>query len=123
MATITKIGKLSVQQLSSNNWKLSVTYEANFSEQEVQQQFQYRDSFVVWEDDTSDDDQITVHRSVGTFKPSAKTVKRTLTTEIKGDTLNTEPGAEEIYVDIHLENLDLNVKFPTKSSNSISISP
>ncbi|HAA27238.1 MAG TPA: hypothetical protein DCE56_05595 [Cyanobacteria bacterium UBA8553] len=123
MATITKIGKLSVQQLSSNNWKLSVTYEANFSAQEVQQQFQYRDSFVVREDDNFNDDKLTGPLSVGTFKPSAQTVKRTLTTEIKGDTLNTEPGAEEIYVDIHLENLDLNVKFPTKSSNSISISP
>jgi len=123
MATITKIGRLSVQQLSSNNWKLSVTYEANFSDQEIQQQYNFRDSFVVREDDNFNDDKLTGPQSVGTFKPSAKTVKRTLTTEVKGDVLNTEPGAEEIYVDIHLENLDLNVQFPTKSSNSISISP
>jgi hypothetical protein len=123
MATITNVGRLSAQQLPGNNWKLSVDYDANFSEQEIQQQFQYRDSFVVWEDDTSDDDKITNHRSVGTFKPSAKTVKRTLTTQVPGDMLDTELGAEEIYVVIHLENLDLNVKFPTKSSAAISISP
>ena len=119
MATITNVGLLSAQQLPGNNWKLSVDYDANFSEQ----QFEYRDSFVVWEDDTLNNDKITGHRSVGTFKPSAKTVKRTLTTEVKGDMLDTELGAEEIYVVMHLENLDLNVKFPTKSSAAISIAP
>lgn len=123
MATITKIGPLSVQQLPGNKWILSVTYEANFSEQEVKQQYNFRDSFVVREDDQFNDDKLTGPLSVGTFKPSGNKVKRTLRAEVKGDVLNTEPGAEEIYVVIYLENLDLNVQFPTKSSNSISISP
>ena len=123
MATITNVGPLSVTQNPGNKWMLSVSYEANFSEQEVKQQFQYRDSFVVWEDDSLNDDKITGHVSVGTFKPSATKVKRTLRAEVTGDKLNTEPGAEEIYVVIHLENLDLNVKFPTKNSAAISISP
>jgi hypothetical protein len=123
MATITNVGSISVQQLSSNNWKLTVTYEANFSKQEVQQQYNFRDSFAIREDDSVYDDKLPGSHGVGTFKPSAKTVKRTLTTEVKGDLLNTEAGAEEIYVVIYLENVDLNVKFPTQKSKTISISP
>ena len=123
MATITKVGNPSVQQLSSNNWKLIVTYEANFSDEEVKEQYNFRDSFGIREDDSVYDDKLPGPHGVGTFKPSAKTVKRTLTTEVKGDVLNTEAGAEEIYVVIYLENLDLNVKFPTKNSDTISISP
>lgn len=123
MATITNVGPLSAQQLPGNNWKLTVTYEANFSEQEVKEQYDFRDSFAIREDDSVYDDKLPGPHGVGTFKPSAKTVKRTLTTEVKGDVLNTEAGAEEIYVVIYLENLDLNVKFPTKNSNTISISP
>jgi hypothetical protein len=123
MATITNVGSISVQQLSSNNWKLTVTYEANFSKQEVQQQYNFRDSFAIREDDSVYDDKLPGPHGVGTFKPSAKTVKRTLTTEVKGDLLNTEAGAEEIYVVIYLENVDLNVKFPTQKSKTISISP
>ena len=123
MATITKVGSISVQQLSSNNWKLTVTYEANFSNQEVQQQYNFRDSFAIREDDSVYDDKLPGPHGVRTFKPSAKTVKRTLTTEVKGDLLNTEAGAEEIYVVIYLENVDLNVKFPTQKSNTISICP
>ncbi len=123
MATITKVNPPSAQQLPGNNWKLSVTYEANFSDQEVQQQYNFRDSFAIREDDEFNDDKLPGPHGVGTFKPSAKTVKRTLTTEVKGDLLNTEAGAEEIYVVIYLENVDLNVKFPTQKSKTISISP
>jgi hypothetical protein len=32
--------------------KLSVAYDANFSDQKVEHKFEYHDSFVVWEYDT-----------------------------------------------------------------------
>lgn len=123
MATITNVGNLSAQQLPGNNWKLTVTYDASFSDREVRDRYQYRDSFVVWEEDSSIPDRITGRRSVGTFTPSARTVRRTLTTQVTGDMLDTELGAEEIYVFIHLENQDIGVEFEPKRSATINIAP
>ena len=121
MAAINNIN-LSVQQLSGNKWKFTVTYIASFSQFEVNN-FTFRDGFEIWEDDTSVDDKITGLVGGSTFKPTNTQVLRTLVYEISGDSLDTELGAEEIYVRVKLRAVDINTSGIEKNSKAINLSP
>ena len=114
--------QLSAQQLSSNKWKLTAKYRATFSQFEVTN-FNFRDSFQIWDDDPVDDDMVTGSRDVATFNPSSTTVQRTKSTEVSGDALDTELGGEEIYVKIRLSNIDLNTPPVEKKSGNINLAP
>jgi hypothetical protein len=122
MATIKNI-KLSATKTSGagDTWRLTVTYDAVFSKFEVEN-FNFRDGFVVWEDDIFSDDQLTGVVGISVFNPTTTTVKRTMTATISGDTLDTELGQEELYVVVRLRNLDLNI-LQTKKSANLSLSP
>jgi hypothetical protein len=121
MAGISNI-KLSAQQLSSSTWKLTVNYTATFSQFEVNN-FTFRDGFEIWEEDTSDDDKITGLVGGSSFKPSSTQVQRTLVYQISGDSLDTELGAEEIYVIVQLWTNDISTTPVRKKSGIINISP
>jgi hypothetical protein len=122
MASITNI-KLSATKVTGggDNWKLTVTYDAVFSKFEIDN-FNFRDGFIVWEDDPFDDDKLTGVVAVSVFNPTGSPTKRTMTTTISADTLDTELGDEEIYVFVRLRNLDLNILY-TKKSGVLHLSP
>lgn len=113
---------LSAQKLANNQWKLTVTYTANFSQFEVNN-FIFRDGFEIWEEDTSDDDKITGLVGGGTFKPSSTQVRRQLVYEISGDSLDTELGGEEIYALVKLRTFDIETNWTQKKSQVINLSP
>ena len=121
MAGISNIN-LSVQQLADNKWKFTVTYIASFSQFEVNN-FTFRDGFEIWEDDTAVDDKITGLVAGSTFKPTTTQVRRTLVHEISGDALDTELGAEEIYVRVKLRAVDINTPWIEKNSKIINLAP
>jgi hypothetical protein len=122
MAFITNIA-LSATKVTGagDSWRLTVTYDAVFSKFEIDN-FTFRDGFVVWEEDPVDDDKLTGVVGVSVFNPSASPTRRTLTTTISGDTLDTELGQEEIYTVVRLRNLDLNILWQKKSS-VLTLSP
>jgi len=118
MASISNI-KLSATKTTGtgNKWKLTVTYDANFSKFEVTN-FKFRDGFVVWEKDKppDPDDQLTGVEGVSQFNPTATLTKRTMTHTIDGFTLDTEGfKGEELYVVVWLRNIDVNVLFKQRS--------
>jgi hypothetical protein len=122
MASITNIVFSATKSTTSgDNWKLTVTYDAVFSAFELAN-FTFRDGFEVWEDDPINDDKLTGVVAVSTFNPSVSPTRRTLTTTISGDTLDTELGQEELYTIVRLRNLDLNV-LQTKKSNILQLKP
>jgi hypothetical protein len=116
--------KVSVEQPSSNLWRFTVLYDATFSQFEVDN-FTFLEGFEIWEEDTFDDDQVT--RLVGKvqFNPSKiQELKRKLVAEVSGTTLDTELGAEEIYVKVKVENLTVPGLLPAvKNSKTINLAP
>jgi hypothetical protein len=121
MAAISNI-RLSAEKLNKKRWKLTVNYDANFSEFEVAN-FSFYDGFEIWEDDPSSDDQITLLVSQSQFKPSSTLVQRELVHEISSRELNTEIGAEEIYVKVKLWTEDINSHPVEEHSRVIEIAP
>lgn len=124
MASITDI-RLSATKVTGagNNWDITVRYNARFSSFEWQTgNFNFRDGFVLWEDDVFSDDQLTGVVAVSVFNPNAAVVARTLTHRINGDTLDTEWGQEELYAIVRLRNIDLNILY-TERSPTLRISP
>ena len=122
MAGIANIQPVSAQKLSGDQWRLTVTYTATFSQFEVNNH-NFRDWIQVWEDDPFSDDQLTGNRNVADFNPGSTQVQRTKTTTVSSDTLDTELGAEEIYLKIFLRNVDLGVNAPSKNSAIINLAP
>jgi hypothetical protein len=124
MASISNI-KLSAAKATGagNTWDLTVTYDANFSPFEVAN-FNFRDGFVVWEEDDwpNPDDQLTGVVGVTQFNPTATPTRRTMRHRISGSTLDTEWFGEEIYVVVRLRNLDLNLLY-TKKSGVLHLNP
>jgi len=124
MAEIKNIAlKATKSTTSGNTWQLTVQYDCVLTEKELRYDFDYKDSFEVWEDDPFNDDKLTGKVGVSFFDPSTKLVKRTLTANINGSTLNTEIGGEEIYVKVFLENTTLNIQYPPKRSGNLSLDP
>jgi len=106
-----------------NNWDITVRYNARFSQFEFQTgNFDFRDGFVLWEDDPFSDDQLTGVVAVSVFNPNGPVVARTLTHRISGDTLDTELGQEELYAIVRLRNLGLNLLYTAKSP-TLNLSP
>jgi hypothetical protein len=122
MANITNIQPPIAQKLDGNQWRLSVTYTATFSQFEVDN-FNFRDCIQVWENDPFNDDQLTGWRNCTNFNPPARSIQRTKTTVVSGSTLDTELGAEEIYLKIRLQNIDLNTPPIVKNSSDINLAP
>jgi hypothetical protein len=117
MADITNI-TLSATKVTGggNNWDITVKYNARFSQFEFQTgNFDFRDGFVLWEDDPFSDDQLTGVVAVSVFNPNTAVVARTMTHRINGDTLDTELGQEELYAIVRLRNLGLNLLYTAKS--------
>jgi len=104
--TITNVQPLSVQQLSNNNWRITVRYTATFTAQETNPPLNYtfRDTIQIREDDPISDDHVTGWVAASNFNPAATSVLRTLTTIVNGDDLDTELGGEEIFARIRLRN-------------------
>lgn len=107
---------------AGNNWVITVTYRAEFSQQEWStSNYNFRDSFQLWESDAgefpdSTDDAITGNVAASTFNPNAATVNRTLTININADTLNNDWfGDERLYAVVLLRNLDLNIRYRGRS--------
>lgn len=102
-----------------NMWVLTVTYDAEFSSYEVAN-FNFRDGFVVWERDPAPnpDDRLTGLVGISEFNPTVTPTKRTMKHTISGATLNTEQGVhdvEELYVEVAITNLDLDISTTQKS--------
>jgi hypothetical protein len=124
MAEIKNIALKATKTTTSGNiWQLTVQYDCVLTEKELRYDFDYKDSFEVWEDDPVNDDKLTGKVGVSFFDPSTKVVKRTLTANINGSTLNTEWFGEEIYVKVFLENTTLNLQYPSKRSGNLSLDP
>jgi hypothetical protein len=122
MANITNIQPPTAQKLAGDQWRLTVTYTATFSPFEVAN-FNFRDCIQVREDDPFQDDVLTGWRNCTNFNPSSTSVQRTKSTVVSGDTLDTEIGAEEIYLTIRLQNIDLNTPPITRDSSRINLAP
>ncbi|HEU5472304.1 MAG TPA: hypothetical protein VFV67_16745 [Actinophytocola sp.] len=125
MAVISNV-RLSASKPSntSNLWKLEVLYDASFGSGEVGDRF--RGTFEVWEDDDFFDDQVTsTPQGPQDFVATATKMKDLkLKTTIDGDFLDTELGAEEIYVIARLKSLDsLGVPDATATSAVMPIAP
>jgi hypothetical protein len=123
MPRITNIQPPTAQKLNGR-WQLSITYTAKFSSFEVAT-FNFRDAIQVWESDGwfSDDDRLTPWRNNVTFNPDSREVVRTKTTTVSSDDLNTELGAEEVYLKIRLFNSDLDTTPIIKNSPTINLAP
>ncbi|UUU37462.1 hypothetical protein [Streptomyces sp. NBC_00162] len=80
---------------SDGSWEFLITYTVNFDAFEIGRFF--HDSVKVWEEDSSDDDQVTAYAPVETFSASGPSVFRRKQFTAQGDALNTELGDEEIY--------------------------
>src|SRR5215207_6831050 len=115
MAQILNPTMTATKLASGDNWRINVTYTAQFSEFEIKN-FRYRDGFVLWEDDPFDNDQLTGVVSVSTFDPSTQSVVRNMQFTISGDTLDTELGQEELFSVVRLRNLDLNILLTRKTN-------
>lgn len=111
---------------AGNNWVITVKYTARFSTQEWSTgtgngNYNFRDSFQLWESDTgefpdSTDDALTGQVGASNFNPNAATVQRTLTANINGDTLNNDWfGDERLYAVVRLRNLDLGIDYVGRS--------
>jgi hypothetical protein len=115
--------RVSVEQPSSNWWKFTVLYDVSFTQFEVDN-FTFSEGFEIWEDDDLSDDQLTKIVGKGQFKPSqTQESQRKLVAEVSGDTLNTESGAEEIYVKVKLENLGIPQLKYERKSGIINLAP
>ena len=122
---ITQIQPITASQVG-NVWTLKVTYTATFTDQEKNPPFNYtfRDSIQIWEDDNYKDDQITGWVSASNFNPSVNSVKRTLTTVVNGDDLDTELAkGEEIYAKIQLRNFTTGGVPVVKNTENIHLAP
>ncbi len=121
---ITKIQPIIASQ-SGSLWTLKVTYTATFTNDEKNPPLNYtfRDSIQILEDDDVTDDQITGWVSASNFNPSTNSVKRTLTTVVNGDDLDTELGGEEIYARIQLRNFTTGGVPLVKNTSNINLSP
>ena len=123
MATVRNVRLTAAKTAGAgNNWVITVTYRAGFSQQEWStSNYNFRDSFQLWEADTgefldSTDDAITGNVAASTFNPNAATVTRTLTFNFNADTLNNDLlGDERLYAVVRLRNLDLNIRYKGKS--------
>jgi hypothetical protein len=104
---------------TGDTWTITAHYDFEVNDDELKLGFKYKDCFEVWEDDPWKDQKLTKKVSCSVFKPSANLTKRTLTTRISSDNLNTEFGGEEIYVKVYLENDTLNFPYPPKRSSNL----
>ena len=116
--------KVSVEQPSSNLWRFTVLYDATFSQFEVDN-FTFLEGFEIWEEDTFKDDQVTKLVGKVRFKPSkTQELQRKLVGEVSGSALDTELGAEEIYVKVKVENLTVpGLLAAVKNSKVINLAP
>jgi hypothetical protein len=116
--------QVSVEQPSNNLWRFTVFYDVAFTQFEVDN-FTFLEGFEIWEDDNFNDDKVT--RLVGKvqFKPSkTQESKRKLVAEVSGSTLDTELGAEEIYVKVKVQNISIPGTIPfEKNSQVINLAP
>ncbi|MEU6666006.1 hypothetical protein [Streptomyces sp. NPDC046727] len=85
---------------SDGSWEFLITYTVHFEPFEIGLFF--NDSVKIWEEDTSDDDQITAYAPVETFHASGPSVFRRKRFTAQADALDTEVGKEEIYAWIWL---------------------
>jgi hypothetical protein len=108
---------------TSNTWQLKVQYDCESSDIELRNDYVFEDWFEVWEDDPFNDDKLTGKVGSSTFNPSTNFVKRTLTTTIDSNRLNTEIGREELYVKVFLKNVSLTIQMPTKRSTNLHLKP
>ncbi len=101
---------------AGENWDFTVKYDVTLSTWEVNQHFNFRDSFVLWESDSNPIDQILGHGSddqltglvgASTFKGNAEKIARTLTHRISADALDTDNlPLEDFYAVVRLKNKD-----------------
>lgn len=124
MANIRNIVLSATKATSTGNiWRLTVQYECEIKEKELKSDFDYEDWFEVWEDDPFNDDKLTRKVGQSEFNPSSNLIRRTLTTTIDGDKLNTEIGREEIYVKVYLKNDSLDLLYEPKRSGNLYLKP
>lgn len=130
MADITNIQMTASKVTGSgNNWDITVSYDAVFSNYEWKTaNFNFRDGFVLMESDAGEifggsDDQLTGVVAVSSFNPNEPKVRRVMKLRISGDTLDTELGAEELYPVVRLRNLDLNLLYPPKKGPILQLNP
>ncbi len=130
MADITNIQTTASKASGAgNNWDITVTYDAVFSQYEWKTaNFTFRDGFILMESDQGEifggaDDQLTGIVAVSTFNPNEPKVRRVMKLRISGDTLDTELGSEELYPVVRLRNLDLNLLYPQKKGGILHLNP
>jgi hypothetical protein len=117
-----KNANLNAEKLNGGTWRIHVRYDAVFSRYELDH-FKFRDGFVLWEQDTlSDNDQLSGVVNIEYFNPSTSPMHREKLVDIDEDSLDTEWGEEELYAQIRLRNLDLNILY-TKYTPVFSVSP
>jgi hypothetical protein len=116
--------KVSVQQCPNNIWRFTVFYDAAFTQFEVDN-FTFLEGFEIWEDDNFYPDKVTKLVGKVQFKPSkTQEPQRKLVADVSGYALDTELGAEEIYVKVRIQNLTIPFLPPTeRNSNIINLAP
>lgn len=121
MAAVSNV-RLNVSRVSSADFMITVSYTALLSPFEVSNgNFKCRDNFVLWESDSGDlfggiDEPLTGTVGSSYFKGDAARIERRLTHRISAASVNSEPGQEELYVVVRLQNLDLGTMSEKRSS-------
>jgi hypothetical protein len=123
MAAINNIVMSATKSTSNDSvWKITVDYDAVFSDHE-RDTFQFRDGFRVLEEDPGGVlQEVSGVVGVSIFNPASLVVHRTMTATVSTEKLATESGPEELLVEVRLRNLDLNL-LQTKNSKLLSFHP
>jgi hypothetical protein len=116
--------QVSVEKPSNNLWRFTVFYDVTFTKFEVDN-FTFLEGFEIWEDDNFNDDKVTRLLGRVQFRPSkTQELQRKLVGEVSGSTLDTEIGAEEIYVKVKVQNITIPGTAPLeKNSKVINLAP
>jgi len=92
-------------QQSGSRWAITTKWTPVFHPGEVSAGFIFATSYSLREADDTSADDIILNSSVEEFKPNSTRVPFQARTNMPGDSLDTEWGAEELYAEIHLRNV------------------
>ena len=108
MASVSNVNFSVTKQTGSSLWKVTVKYNANFTNFEKTSGMQFKERVRLWEDDPFDDDLLKTVWG-GLFDPATNTVARTITFTIGEGKLDTEWGEEELYARVNIWNSSLGI--------------
>ena len=108
MASVNNVNFSTTKQTGSSLWKVTVKYNAKFTDFEKNSGMTFKERVRLWEDDPFDNDLLKTVWG-GVFDPAANTVARTITFNIGEGKLDTEWGEEELFVKVNIFNVSLGI--------------